>query len=215
VKAPPSVQHGSRGPARGLAYRWFKWWAIASLVLGRQRAALALFDQMLARWPADPYALASRAHLRMQAQQVEQALLDSERLVQCRPEDATAWFNRGFMLESAGRWEEALAAFGRATALMPTLDRAWYGQGLVLIRLRRLDEAVVALQRNTELQPMAPHGWYQLARVHMDRQAPAEAWRIIRHLQGFEPRVAAQLLRETGLRAEPAGLAAPAAGAAA
>jgi hypothetical protein len=46
---------------------------------------------------------------------------------------------------------------------------------------------------------MSPYGWYQLARVQVDRQKPEEAVKIIRHLQGFEPKVAAQLARETGL----------------
>ena len=71
--------------------------------------------------------------------------------------------------------------------------------GLVLIRLERLDEAVRAFKRNTELQPMSPYGWYQLARVQVDRHQPDEAAKIIRHLRGFEPKVAAQLERETGL----------------
>ena len=71
--------------------------------------------------------------------------------------------------------------------------------GLVLIRLQRYDEAIVALKKNTELQPMSPYGWYQLARVHFDRQEPEETRKIIRHLKGFEPKVAAQLERETGL----------------
>ena len=83
--------------------------------------------------------------------------------------------------------------------LSPQLDRAWYGQGLVLIRLQRFDEAIAALKRNTELQPMSPHGWYQLARIHIDKKQPDEAVKIIRHLKGFEPKVAAQLERETGL----------------
>ncbi|MCY1545733.1 hypothetical protein D9M68_816860 [compost metagenome] len=46
---------------------------------------------------------------------------------------------------------------------------------------------------------MSPYGWYQMARVQVDRQAPDEAEKIIHHLRGFEPRVAAQLERETGL----------------
>jgi predicted Zn-dependent protease len=69
----------------------------------------------------------------------------------------------------------------------------------VLIRLQRHEEAIAALKRNTELQPMSPYGWYQLARVHVDRSQPEEAVKIIRHLKNFEPKVAAQLERETGL----------------
>ena len=45
---------------------------------------------------------------------------------------------------------------------------------------------------------MSPYGWYQLARVHMDRKQPEEARRIVTHLRGFEPKVAAQLEREIG-----------------
>ena len=71
----------------------------------------------------------------------------------------------------------------------------------MLIRLRRPEEAIEALKRNTELQPMSPYGWYQLARVHFDRGEPDATRRIIVHLKNFEPKVAAQLERETGLAA--------------
>jgi len=105
------------------------------------------------------------------------------------------------MLEADGQLEDASAAFWKAVALDPKLDRAWYGLGLALLRLGKRDEAMQALKRNTELQPMSPYGWYHLARAHADSQQPEEARRIIRHLQGFEPRIAAQLERETGLAA--------------
>ena len=189
-----------------LDYLWFKLRAISLLVLGRQQAALALFHAMLRRWPDDGYALASRAHLLAQQGHLDAALVDSQRLTELRRDHAGTWFNHGYMLESASRWDEAESAFRRATELGPELDRAWYGLGLVLIRLQRYDEAVAALKRNTELQPMSPYGWYQLARVHVDRREPEAALKIIQHLQGFEPKVAAQLARETGLLAgKPAG----------
>ncbi|MBA4178499.1 MAG: pilus assembly protein PilF [Leptothrix sp. (in: Bacteria)] len=182
-----------------LGYSLEKWRAIALLVLGREAAARAVFDGLLRRWPDDAYALASRAHLLTEAGEVQAALADSRRLVALRRAHGGTWFNHGFMLEAAGELAEAEAAFRQATSLSPELDRAWYGLGLVLIRLQRYDEAVVALKKNTELQPMSPYGWYQLARVHVDRAQPDEAVKIIRHLKGFEPKVAAQLERETGL----------------
>lgn len=184
-----------------LDYLWLKWRAMAWLVLGRPAQAMSLFDEMVRRWPDDAYALASRATQRMHAGQPAAALEDSARLVAVASTNAHHWFNHGYILEACERWEEALAAFRRAAELSPKLDRAWYGMGLVLIRLRRYDEAVEALKRNTELQPMSPYGWYQLARVQIDRQQPDEAVKIIRHLKGFEPKVAAQLERETGLLA--------------
>ena len=60
----------------------------------------------------------------------------------------------------------------------------------------RLEPALQAFQRNTELQPMSPYGWYQMARVHMEMQQEAQALAVLQHLQGFEPKVAAQLARE-------------------
>ncbi|MGQ0711870.1 MAG: tetratricopeptide repeat protein [Rhodoferax sp.] len=183
-----------------LRYLLHKAQVLVQLVLGRHRQAEGLLDTMLRRWPGDAYALSSRAHLRHQRQDRDGALADAQALVQLHPQRSAAdWFNLAYMLDATGLPEAALPAFERALALDPKLDRAWYGMGMALIRLQRLDEAVAALQRNTELQPMSPYGWYQLARVYMERQQPEQAQRILAHLQGFEPKVAAQLARETGL----------------
>jgi len=190
---------------RRLRYLGLKWRAMAQLVLGREAAALHLFGAMLDEFPRDAYALASRAHLQARTGDRAGALQTMEQLLLDHPETGSHWFNFGFVLEEGGQYERAEAAFRRATELAPKLDRAWYGLGLVLIRLGRLDEAVAALKRNTQLQPMSPYGWYQLARVHVDRHEPEEARKIIRHLHRFEPKVAAQLERETGLLVEQAG----------
>ena len=176
--------------------------AMARLVFGQRAAAEQVFDAMLREWPHDAYALASRSHLRMQRRDVAGAILDAEELVRHHPARSAAdWFNLAFLLENADRLDEAEAAFRQAVTLDPKLDRAWYGLGMTLIRLRRFDEAIPALKRNTELQPMSPYGWYQLARVHVDRNEPDAALRVIRHLKKFEPKVAEQLERETGLKA--------------
>jgi tetratricopeptide (TPR) repeat protein len=183
-----------------LDYWWERALAVVSLVLGRQATALHVFDRMLARWPDDAYALASRAHVLAQQGRHQEALVDARALVRTHPQrSASHWFNLAFLLEATSQLDEAEPAFRRALELDPKLDRAWYGLGLVLIRQRRFDEAVAALKRNTELQPMSPYGWYQLARVQLDRQKPEETRKIIRHLKKFEPKIAEQLERETGL----------------
>lgn len=182
------------------AYHWLKLQAILALLFGRPARADAIFDRMLARWPGDAYALASRAHRRAASGRRDEAIADAKALVRAHPERAAAdWFNLGYLLESAARLDEAEGAFRRALALDPKLDRAWYGLGVTLIRLGRADDALAALERNTELQPMSPYGWYQMARLHADQRRADQARRIIRHLKGFEPQVAAQLERETGL----------------
>jgi tetratricopeptide (TPR) repeat protein len=186
-------------------YLLLKWRARVLLALGRRGAALPLFEQMLAMAPHDDYALASRAHLRAMAGDLSHAIADYELLLRSHPQSASAWFNLGFLQEQCELWQAAETSFLRATEINPALDRAWYGLGLVRIRLERYDDAIAALKRNIELQPMSPYGWYQLARVHVDRQEPDEAVKIIRHLQDFEPKVAAQLERETGLLAARSG----------
>jgi tetratricopeptide (TPR) repeat protein len=187
-----------------LRYQFLKWAAMALLVFNRRDAALRCFASMLALRPGDRYALASQAHVLAQQGRNADALQVQEHLMAAGESVLAAdWFNYGYLLEQAGQSERAEQAWRRALELDPKMDRAWYGLALVLIQAHRYDEAVTALRKNTELQPMSPFGWYQLARVHVDRDEPEEAVKIIRHLRGFEPKVAAQLERETGLRASP------------
>jgi tetratricopeptide (TPR) repeat protein len=153
---------------------------------------------MAKRFPGDAHVKLSQAHLLVEAGEVTLAVEAYRVLLGLHPELASGWFNLAYLLEQQGEWAPAQRAFERALACQPLLDRAWYGLGRVLIRSGRLDEAVDALTRNTELQPLSPHGWYLLAHVQCDRQDRREASRIIEHLKGFEPRVAAQLEREMG-----------------
>jgi predicted Zn-dependent protease len=183
----------------------FAWWrlklgALMLLLLDCRAAAEAVLDEMLARWPDDPYALASRAQLKAQAGRRDDAIADAQRLVQVHPRRSGAdWLRLASLLESADRLPEAELAFRQAVALDDTLQDAWYGLGLTLVRQQRFGEAMPALLRNTELQPRSPYGWYQLARVHLARRDPEAARRAIHRLQGVEPEAAAQLQRETGL----------------
>lgn len=169
------------------------------LMFGLERQALARVLHRLEAHPFDAFSLATGAHLHACLGDPTAARRLLERLVRQHPERADGWFNLGYVCESLGLLSASEAAFRRAIAIDPRLDRAWYGLSLSLIAQQRLDEALQALRKNTELQPMSPYGWYQMARVQVDRQAPDEAEKIIHHLRGFEPRVAAQLERETGL----------------
>lgn len=187
-----------------LRYQLLKWQAMALLFFNRRDAALSCFAVMVALRPGDRYALASQAHVLAMQDRCAEALHAQERLMEANQGLLAAdWFNFGYLLEASGLPERAEQAWHRALELDSRMDRAWYGLALVLIQGRRYDEAVAALRKNTELQPLSPFGWYQLARVHVDQHEPEEAVKIIRHLRRFEPKVAAQLERETGLRASP------------
>jgi len=191
----------SQTPLARLRYFGLKARARLHIAWGDHARAVQTFDAMLAEFPGDEFALASKAHLAAQLGRRDEAIALLTNLTAHQPGNAHHWFNLGFVLEQQRDLEGAETAFRRAIELSPQLDRAWYGLGLVLIQRRQFDEAVEALKRNTQLQPMSPFGWYQLARVHIDRHEPEEARKIIRHLQAFEPKVARQLERETGLSA--------------
>jgi len=183
-----------------LRYSMLKATAVVLLALGFRVSVLKIFDQMLKDCSDDVYALSSRAHLLAAQNDWGLALVDYNRLTASGNATASTWFNKGFVFEQLDQLEQALECFQKACAMDPQLDRAWYGQGHVLIQLKRSDEAIHALRQNTVLQPMSPNGWYQLARVHMDRSEVEQAEKIMRHLQSFEPKVAAQLERETGIK---------------
>ena len=142
--------------------------------------------------------VASRARLHAQAGR-HQAALDYDallaRIPSAAPPTGSTWHSFSTKLGALPR----PSLVPPRSELDPKLDRAWYGLGLVLIRLQRFDEAVVALKRNTELQPMSPLWLVPAGARALRPPQPDEAQKIIRHLKGFEPKVAAQLERETGL----------------
>ena len=184
--------------------RWF-WVQLANWchVFRQRETALRFFGFALRAAPDDPRILASMGYELLQAGRKREALAMFDRVVAGRPDWAEVQFGRGLLLQEGNDHKAALAAFDAALAANPDHDRALYGKALSLIALQRKDEAVAPLERNTKLQPMSPYGWYQLARVQFDRGKPDKARAIIDHLATFEPNVAAQLARETGLPAPP------------
>ena len=170
-------------------------------ILFRQRErGIAYYRKMLDADPRDTLALASIAYRYAEAGRRHDALEMFDRVIAIKPADAETHFNRGFLLQELGRHDDAIAAFRRAIEINPDHDRAHYGIGLSCIAVRRYGEALAPLKRNTELQPMSPFGWYQLARVQVDLNQRDKAQKVLNHLMTFEPKVAKQLARETGLK---------------
>jgi Tfp pilus assembly protein PilF len=176
------------------------WRAKILLFIGLRPMARAVFESILQKAPNDLLALNSMAYDAMQGGHLVQALGYFDRALAISQDKSNAHFNHAFVCEELGRLDDAERGFRAAIAIEEKMDRAWYGLGLVLVRQGRLEEALSVLKRNTQLQPMSPFGWYQLARVHVDLKQTDEARAVIRHLKGFEPKVAAQLERETGLK---------------
>lgn len=175
-----------------------------TLAAGRPAAALARADALCRERPGSPWAQATRCQLLVALGRQAEAVDAARACTAAHGEHAdrraaAAWFNLGFLLEAQGQLDGAQSAFERALQGDERLDRAWYGLGLVHLRAGRLDEAASALAACTRLQPLSPMAWYQLARLHAERGELDDTRRLIAHLRRFEPRVAAQLARETGL----------------
>jgi tetratricopeptide (TPR) repeat protein len=175
-------------------------WARA---VGAKRTAIRWLESARREFPRDAKIAATLGYVYAHDDRRRDALACFDRAVELKPGDAELRFDRGFLLQSLNDHEAAIAAFQETLARNPDHDRALYGLALSLISLRRLDEAVAPLERNTKLQPMSPYGWYQLGRVQFDRGKPEMTEAIIAHLARFEPKVAAQLARDTGLPQPP------------
>ena len=188
----------------GRLERWY-WQQVAtwSLVFGLKAPAVRCYERILAADPDDARALASMGFQLAQQDRLREALARFDRVAQLAPDSVDSHYNRAFLLQKLNDHDAALEAFSRALAISPDHDLALYGKALSLISLKRLDEAVPPLERNTKLQPMSPYGWYQLGRVQFERGKPEKTQAIIDRLGKFEPKVAAQLARETGLKAPP------------
>lgn len=175
-------------------------WAI---LFRRTGFALACYERALRDDPNDTATLAQRAYLFAQsvsAADRQRAVAEFERLVALKPADADSWFNLGFLYQQQGGHVEAIRAFERAVALRDGLDRAWYG--LALSRIATGDDAgaIEALKKNVALQPMSPFGFMELARAQFRSQQPEACEKTMRRLKAFDPRNAAVLEDETGIR---------------
>lgn len=183
-----------------------QWWLLKAQVfvasmLGRRDVAILRLREMKAMNPDDPQVWMTLAHFLAESSRYTEAIDLLQRACDHVPDRADLHFNLGFVLEHQGRFDDAEQAFRKALSLNPALDRAWYGLGLILLKQSRFDEALLALTKNTELQPMSPYGWYLLGQLHLKQRQPERTQEIIRHLEGFEPKVAMKLRQEAAAAA--------------
>lgn len=163
--------------------------------------AIEYWERIRALLPGDAAVLATLAGLHAGRGRRQLAIDMLRQSIEIDAAKAYTHFNLGYLLQEEGRHEEALACFDKSIELNDRLDQAFYGKGLSLIKLDRLDEALEPLRTNTRLQPLSPYGFYQLAHALHRLGRSDDAKRIIVQLSGFEPQVARQLQRETGLDA--------------
>jgi len=157
--------------------------------------------RMAALRPKDPLPYTSAAHCKADQNKNLEAEILLRKALEVDPNYTAAWFNLGFLIQKREDHVEALRCFDMAIRFHEKMDRAHYGRALSLIALDRPEEAKAALQRNIDLQPMSPYGYYQLAALHHKLGDDKSCIKLVKKLHKFEPQLAAQLQRETGVEA--------------
>lgn len=171
-----------------------------ALVFKMRDIAVERYEKILAVDPDHTLTRARLAFLYAEAGEHARAIREFEKVVHLKPNDSDSWFNLGYLLQEAKRDEEAIKAFDRSIAISEKQDRAWYGKAMSLIALKRDDEAIAPLKKNIELQPMSPYGFMALARTFHRLGDNDRCEKQMRRLKGFDPRNAAVLEDETGIR---------------
>jgi len=171
-----------------------------ALVFRLRDIAIDYYRKVLALRPRDALTHARIAYLLYEAGQHAEGIAGYERVVQLEPNHADHWFNLGYMRQAAGAHRDAMQAFDRAIELNEKHDRAWFGKAMSLIAVGRLDDAIDPLRRNIRLQPMSPFGFMELTRVYFRLGDRDRAEKEMRRLKEFDPKNAARLEDETGIR---------------
>ncbi len=181
-------------------FEYWRHYARASLwqFLEREEKAFAEYLIAVRRQPDD---LRSARHLACIAAGQQRHALAEKWFSEClrlAPDDADTHYNHGFVLEQAGRSLAAIDAFSEALRRKPALDCAWYGMGLAHARLGQHAAAAEAFARAVELQPLHGEACYLWGMACHRAQRHPDFERVVERLAGFDPRLAARLVREAG-----------------
>jgi tetratricopeptide (TPR) repeat protein len=171
-----------------------------ALIFKRRDVALEYYNKILASRPDDTVTMSRIAFLYAESGDRPRAIREFMRVVQLKPKDADSWFNLGYLQQEEGDHLAAMASFDQALTANEKHDRSWYGKALSLIALGKHEEAITPLKKNTELQPMSPYGHMALARTYFALGDSERCEKRMRKLKAFDPKNAALLEDETGIR---------------
>lgn len=131
------------------------------LTLGRYEEALASFERVVARTPAEPHVWLRQAEAQARLRRYAESLESYDRALQLEPGDADAVYERSAVLMALERFEEGLTGFEQVTGARPDDYRPWYFLGAALNKLSRFDEAVARLDSALERERGDADVWGQ------------------------------------------------------
>ena len=127
--------------------------------------ALTQIDDVLAREPGNPSAIAARCYCLLRLERFADALATARGGLELRPNYGLFLESLGCALRGLGRSEEAFAAFDRAYELGHDPASILVLKAAGLLEIGRLDEARRALETALEIVPDLPSAWSTLAEL--------------------------------------------------
>jgi tetratricopeptide (TPR) repeat protein len=165
--------HGGRVRGRVLRVAVVAAIACFALVSGLRarvwRDSIALWSDVLAKYPDCTLALSNRSLARLGRGESDLAVQDCERLVALSPRSVPALIQYAGALQASGREPEAVAALDRGVALDSTDARLFVNRGVVQARMGRVEAALRDFTRALALDPADRGGRLGRGQLYLQR----------------------------------------------
>jgi tetratricopeptide (TPR) repeat protein len=176
---------------------WHLWQAVeqAGWIAGGSPASRRLFDDVLARRPANaldplqtPVFLTNQARLLANQDKTEQAIEKLREANRLRPDYPLALYNLGVLLSRTDRAAEGEQLLRQALARDPQSFQTWNALGTTLLKLKRRQEAGEAFQKSLDIKADFDFAWNNLGTVHEEAGQHDRAIEAFRRALEINPR---------------------------
>lgn len=116
--------------------------ALAEAQQGNHAEAIAIFNELIARNPANANHYSNRGLIYFQSGQASAAFVDYNRAIELNPRLDSAYNNRANYYAAQGQFLEAILDYDIALDLNPANVRAWINQGITFRELEMYDRAL-------------------------------------------------------------------------
>jgi arylsulfatase A-like enzyme/Flp pilus assembly protein TadD len=161
--------------------------AHAEQLAGRNAAAVAELESLVAADPPNPVFRAKLAQALRQAGDLGRAIPLYRQAAAGAPQDPESWYNLAAALRDGGQLREARAAIERALRLDPGRPEAHNTLGIVLLGEGRPEEARREFAATVAADPRNAHAWNNLGNVLRALRQPAAAEHAYRQALAVAP----------------------------
>lgn len=140
--------------------------AAATAKEGNYTRAIALYNQLIASYPANAIDYNNRGLVYFQTGQMSEAIADYNRAIELSPKLAPAYNNRGNCYAARGLLVEAMLDYDMAIDLNPFNVRALINQGITLRDLEIYDLSIENFDIALAMGQMEDHIWAERGRTY-------------------------------------------------